>query len=141
MAELTIGILCFIFPGSVEGIISSYLTDNVIKKYREDADLQNLIDFIQQEFHCCGLSSRSFQDWSKNEYFNCTPPPQGENSEMRYVSHSMRLAANRFCLTHILALGFRNPSVERCGVPYSCCKNATDMSVRIFILFICYTDP
>ncbi len=52
-----------------------------------------------QQFKCCGLSTRSYEDWSKNEYFNCTGPEL-------------------------------NPSVERCGVPYSCCKNATDMSVR-----------
>jgi hypothetical protein len=49
LAELGIAILCFVFPHKIEGVVSSYLTDNVIKKYREDADLQNLIDFIQQE--------------------------------------------------------------------------------------------
>ncbi len=49
LLELTLAIVCFVFPQKVEGIISSYLTDNVIKKYREDADLQNLIDFVQQE--------------------------------------------------------------------------------------------
>lgn len=50
LLELTLAIVCFVFPQKVEEIISSsYLTDNVIKKYREDADLQNLIDFVQQE--------------------------------------------------------------------------------------------
>ncbi|CAL8140216.1 unnamed protein product [Orchesella dallaii] len=97
LLELLVAVLCFVFPNKMEGIIASYLTDNVIKKYREDPDLQNLIDFIQIEFRCCGLSTRSYEDWSKNEYFNCTGPEL-------------------------------NPSVERCGVPYSCCKNATDMS-------------
>ncbi|CAG7731742.1 unnamed protein product [Allacma fusca] len=97
LLELAVATLCFVYPNRVEGIISNYLTDNVIQKYREDPDLQNLIDFVQQEFHCCGLSSRSYEDWSKNEYFNCTSPEL-------------------------------NQSVERCGVPYSCCKNATDMS-------------
>ena len=32
-----------------------------------------------------------YSDWSKNEYFNCTSDPRD------------------------------NPSVERCGVPFSCC--------------------
>ncbi|CAH2096857.1 unnamed protein product [Euphydryas editha] len=44
-------------------------------------------------FHCCGLTSDGYMDWSKNEYFNCS-----------------------------------SPSVERCGVPFSCCINATDIS-------------
>ena len=58
--------------------------------------LQNLIDFVQQEFSCCGLSNSGFLDWGKNEYFNCT-----------------------------------SPSVEKCGVPYSCCINSTDISSRL----------
>lgn len=49
LLELLVAVLCFVFPNKMEGIIASYLTDNVIKKYREDADLQNLIDFIQIE--------------------------------------------------------------------------------------------
>jgi tetraspanin-33 len=49
LLELTVAILCFVFPTKVEGMISDSLTDNAIKKYREDPDLQNLIDFIQQE--------------------------------------------------------------------------------------------
>ena len=49
LLELGVAILCFVYPNRVEGLISNYLTDNVISKYREDADLQNLIDFIQQE--------------------------------------------------------------------------------------------
>lgn len=65
----------------------------IITLYRDDPDLQNFIDFVQQEFNCCGLSSGGFLDWSKNEYFNCS-----------------------------------SPSVERCGVPYSCCINSTDIS-------------
>lgn len=102
LLELGVAILCFVFPAKVEGFLAGRITDNFIKKYREDPDLQNFIDFIQQEFHCCGLSARSYEDWSKNEYFNCTGPEF-------------------------------NPSIERCGVPYSCCKNATDMSVSVLL--------
>lgn len=42
-------ILCFVFPTKVEGFLSGRITDNFIKKYREDPDLQNFIDFLQME--------------------------------------------------------------------------------------------
>ncbi|XP_039616715.1 tetraspanin-33b isoform X2 [Polypterus senegalus] len=41
-----------------------------IVHYRDDIDLQNLIDYIQKEFLCCGWNN--FTDWSQNLYFNCT---------------------------------------------------------------------
>ncbi|XP_041072189.1 tetraspanin-33 isoform X3 [Carcharodon carcharias] len=40
-----------------------------IIRYRDDLDLQNLIDYIQKKFKCCGVSN--YNDWSKNMYFNC----------------------------------------------------------------------
>uniref|UniRef100_A0A8C7XVQ9 Tetraspanin-33 n=1 Tax=Oryzias sinensis TaxID=183150 RepID=A0A8C7XVQ9_9TELE len=41
-----------------------------IVHYRDDLDLQNLMDYIQKEFKCCGWNS--YTDWSWNLYFNCT---------------------------------------------------------------------
>ena len=31
------------------GVIEKHLTNKLIERYREDADLQNIIDFTQQE--------------------------------------------------------------------------------------------
>lgn len=90
---MAIAILAFIFPHTLHTVLEESFTDRIITLYRDDPDLQNFIDFVQQEFNCCGLSSGGFLDWSKNEYFNCS-----------------------------------SPSVERCGVPYSCCINSTDIS-------------
>ncbi|XP_043946657.1 tetraspanin-33-like [Protopterus annectens] len=45
------------------------LMRKAITKYRDDLDLQNLIDFIQKKFECCGVGS--FRDWSENVYFSC----------------------------------------------------------------------
>ncbi|XP_045533552.1 tetraspanin-33-like isoform X1 [Pieris brassicae] len=88
------GAVCgFVFPRSLHGFIEQSFTERVVHSYREDPDLQNFIDFAQSDFHCCGLTSDGYMDWSKNEYFNCT-----------------------------------SPSVEKCGVPYSCCINPTDIS-------------
>ena len=45
------------------------------------------------------LFCTSNRDWSKNEYFNCTTNPED------------------------------NPSVERCGVPFSCCLTQSAQNV------------
>lgn len=96
LMEMGIAILGFVFPHSMQSLLEENFTDKIIHTYRDDPDLQNFIDFAQQEFKCCGLSSEGYMDWSKNEYFNCT-----------------------------------SPSVEHCGVPFSCCINATDLSSRL----------
>ncbi|KRX88366.1 Tetraspanin-33 [Trichinella pseudospiralis] len=48
------------------------LSVKLIQRYFDDPDLQDIIDFIQKKFKCCGLSDKGFHDWSKNMYFNCT---------------------------------------------------------------------
>lgn len=93
LMEMVIAIICFVFPQHMNEFVEYQFTDKIIHSYRDDPDLQNFIDFAQKEFKCCGLSNAGYQDWGKNEYFNCS-----------------------------------SPSVEKCGVPYSCCINATDIS-------------
>ncbi|XP_010192642.1 PREDICTED: tetraspanin-33, partial [Mesitornis unicolor] len=48
----------------------SEIINVAIVHYRDDLDLQNLIDFGQKEFGCCG--GISYKDWSQKIYFNCT---------------------------------------------------------------------
>lgn len=93
LVEMALAALGFIFPKKVTGFLDGTLSDELIQNYRDDLDFQNLIDLVQKEFECCGISSEGYRDWSKNEYFNCTLNPKD------------------------------NPSVERCGVPFSCCVN------------------
>ncbi|KAL1448053.1 hypothetical protein WDU94_002168 [Cyamophila willieti] len=93
LLEMLVAVIGFVFPHHMQATLEESFTDKIIHMYRDDADLQNLIDFAQKEFQCCGLSSEGYMDWSKNEYFNCS-----------------------------------SPSVEKCGVPFSCCINATDIS-------------
>lgn len=91
LMEMALAALGFIFPHKMSSFLEGTLSDELIKNYRDDIDFQNFIDLLQSEFNCCGISSKGFRDWSKNEYFNCTKNPKD------------------------------NPSVERCGVPFSCC--------------------
>ncbi|XP_059720239.1 tetraspanin-10 [Haemorhous mexicanus] len=41
-------------------------------RYREDPDLQFLVDEVQRSLQCCGLES--YRDWEINPYFNCSSP-------------------------------------------------------------------
>lgn len=93
LLEMAVAIVGFVFPHNMNSFLEDSFTDKIIHTYRDDPDLQNFIDFAQQEFKCCGLSNAGYMDWGKNEYFNCS-----------------------------------SPSVERGGVPYSCCINASDIS-------------
>lgn len=67
--------------------------ENVLRRaiiiYRDDPDMEDLINTLQSSLRCCGITSRGYLDWQHNAYFNCSQ---------------------------------WNPSRERCGVPYSCCR-------------------
>jgi len=92
LLEMALAALGFIFPYKVSGFLEGTLSEELIQNYRDDLDFQNLIDLVQKDFECCGISKDGgYKDWSKNPYFNCT-----KNKD-------------------------DNPSVERCGVPFSCC--------------------
>ncbi|XP_032262159.1 tetraspanin-17-like [Phoca vitulina] len=67
--ELATGILAFVFKDWVRDQLNFFINNNV-KAYRDDIDLQNLIDFAQEYWSCCG--ARGPNDWNLNIYFNCT---------------------------------------------------------------------
>lgn len=52
-----IAFLGFVFPHSMQTILQENFTDKIIHTYRDDPDLQNFIDFAQQEV------SYSIQIW------------------------------------------------------------------------------
>ncbi|XP_065225171.1 tetraspanin-33-like [Planococcus citri] len=103
LLEMAVAVVGFVFPHAMQSTLEESFTDKIIHSYRDDADLQNLIDFAQQEFQCCGLSSDGYTDWSKNEYFNCS-----------------------------------SPSAEKCGVPFSCCINATEITGNLINIMCGY---
>ncbi|CAH0395305.1 unnamed protein product [Bemisia tabaci] len=78
LLEMVIAIMGFVFPHTMQSTFEESFTDKIIQSYREDPDLQNLIDFVQMEFQCCGLSSDGYTDWSNNDYFNCSSPSVSE---------------------------------------------------------------
>ncbi|XP_065693152.1 tetraspanin-33 isoform X1 [Patagioenas fasciata] len=69
LLQLAAGVLGFVFSDKARGKVSEIINGAIVH-YRDDLDLQNLIDFGQKEFSCCG--GVSYKDWSQNMYFNCT---------------------------------------------------------------------
>lgn len=49
LLEMAIAIMGFVFPHTMQSVLEEQFTDKIIHTYREDVDLQNLIDFAQQE--------------------------------------------------------------------------------------------
>ena len=66
-----------------------------IINYRDDPDLQNLIDVVQQALNCCGVVEPN--DWDYNIYFNCS--------------------------SEVEVNGIVYKPAESCGVPFSCCES------------------
>ncbi|XP_070545167.1 tetraspanin-5-like isoform X2 [Ptychodera flava] len=73
LIKIALGLFLFItlqyhkdsFYRNVNGIINT-----AIKQYRDDINLQELVDGLQQELKCCG--GDGFNDWENNIYFNCS---------------------------------------------------------------------
>nr|XP_023423047.1 tetraspanin-33 [Cavia porcellus] len=82
LLQLAAGVLGFVFSDKARGKVSEII-NNAIVHYRDDLDLQNLIDFGQKKFSCCG--GISYKDWSQNMYFNCSDDnPSRERCSVPY---------------------------------------------------------
>nr|XP_040034349.1 tetraspanin-14-like isoform X3 [Gasterosteus aculeatus aculeatus]XP_040034440.1 tetraspanin-14-like isoform X3 [Gasterosteus aculeatus aculeatus] len=68
LLELTAAVLAVVFQSQVREWINDFFLANV-KGYRDDIDLQNLIDSLQRMNHCCGAQGPN--DWNQNVYFSC----------------------------------------------------------------------
>ncbi|CAN9508206.1 unnamed protein product [Ophioblennius macclurei] len=82
MLQLIAGILGFVFSDKARDKVTEIINDAIIH-YRNDLDLQNLIDYGQREFGCCG--GVSYTDWTQNMYFSCTEEnPSRERCSVPY---------------------------------------------------------
>ncbi|XP_056133830.1 tetraspanin-33 [Lampris incognitus] len=93
LLQIAAAVLGYLFTHTVMERTQKLMMKAIVR-YREDQDLENLIDFIQKKFQCCGV--QNFMDWSHNVYFECSDT---------------------------------NPSLEACGVPFSCCVHLQNQTV------------
>lgn len=75
--EVIAGLLAFAFWPEVQKSVDNQFK-KAIEKYRDDPDLQNAIDAVQEGFKCCG--STGLNDWDTNRYFVCGGPSPEECS-------------------------------------------------------------
>ena len=61
LAEMALAAVGFLIPHKVSYFLEESLSDELVKSYRDDLDFQNLIDLVQQEFQCCGITSQGFR--------------------------------------------------------------------------------
>ncbi|XP_028324216.1 tetraspanin-14 [Gouania willdenowi] len=71
--ELTAAVLAVVFQAQVRSWINELFLSN-IRAYRDDIDLQNLIDSLQRSNQCCGAQDP--MDWDLNMYFSCNETHQ-----------------------------------------------------------------
>ncbi|KAF7254578.1 Tetraspanin-33 [Varanus komodoensis] len=108
LLQLTAGVLGFVFSDKARSKVSE-VVNRAIVHYRDDLDLQNLIDFGQKEFSCCG--GISYKDWSQNMYFNCTAHnPSRERCSVPYScclrADEPSVVANTMCGQGMQALPY-----------------------------------
>ncbi|XP_067908494.1 tetraspanin-15 [Heterodontus francisci] len=72
--ELLGGIVALIFRNQTLDFINENIRKG-IKHYYDDLDFKNIMDFVQEEFKCCG--AEDFTDWSTNIYHSCEGPATG----------------------------------------------------------------
>ncbi|XP_021350737.1 tetraspanin-33-like isoform X2 [Mizuhopecten yessoensis] len=79
LVELALVVFVFVFyfsPETLESlnIVPEDALRDAIVKYRDDPDMQDLIDGIQEMMDCCGVSNTptGYRDWNENIYFNCS---------------------------------------------------------------------
>lgn len=69
LLEIAAAVYVYIDRDRVKENVENILKET-IPKYRDDSDLQSIMDWVQQTNKCCGVSGPD--DWDRNAYFNCS---------------------------------------------------------------------
>ncbi|XP_025096326.1 tetraspanin-14-like [Pomacea canaliculata] len=48
------------------------VTKYLIQNYEEDKNAKFIVNVLQRQLHCCGITSQGFTDWNLNAYYNCS---------------------------------------------------------------------
>ena len=65
IAEIALGLWLYFAHFSVGKFLQDFL-NNILSKYEDDKEIQELIDKVQRKYDCCG--SNSYKDWFNSEW-------------------------------------------------------------------------
>ncbi|XP_077540935.1 tetraspanin-33-like [Haemaphysalis longicornis] len=95
---------------AVRKVIKETLSESLVIHYRDTMDTQSIVDALQRQLHCCGMTAKSFRDWEKNIYFECS---------MKNPSHERCSVPHSCCKTNSSSGGI---------VSIKCGRNVLNMS-------------
>lgn len=119
--ELTAGVLAFVFKDWIKDQLNFFINNN-IRAYRDDIDLQNLIDFTQEYVSMCFLKSAvPNPPWCWLHLGSSTPVFSSVSAFTLKWECCGAFGADDWNLNIYFNCTDSNPSREKCGVPFSCC--------------------
>ncbi|KAJ7993280.1 hypothetical protein DPEC_G00270800 [Dallia pectoralis] len=71
--QIVLAVLGYLFNDQILDRTDVFMQKAIVR-YREDLDLENVIDFVQKKLQCCGI--HTYKDWSNNVYFRCSEENQ-----------------------------------------------------------------
>ncbi|XP_078731393.1 tetraspanin-15-like isoform X3 [Lampetra fluviatilis] len=71
LVELVVGFIILLGKEQTKAFFSDHVRGG-IRNYYDDLDFKNIMDFVQEEFQCCGADS--YTDWESNPYHLCSAP-------------------------------------------------------------------
>ncbi|KFD71605.1 hypothetical protein M514_05319, partial [Trichuris suis] len=68
------GFLTFIlfYSDSTSGVSLRTLLMVCVAKYHVNDNIKDVVDYIQSQLTCCGVTAQGYRDWSSNALYNCT---------------------------------------------------------------------
>lgn len=73
-------------PFMARNVLTTHVTKDFVVHYRDKADYQQVIDYLQKSLGCCGMSTDGYRDWQANAYFTCNK--SNPSAERCSVPHS-----------------------------------------------------
>ncbi|XP_075724072.1 tetraspanin-33-like [Rhipicephalus microplus] len=106
-------VLLIIMPFLATRDLQSVVSIELIERYRDNADFTRLVDYIQSQYKCCGVTEAAYLDWNSNIYFNCSktnpsaercsvPPSCCREPEKQSLESVLQ---RRFCGRNVLSMG------------------------------------
>ncbi|XP_061427301.1 tetraspanin-15-like [Lethenteron reissneri] len=71
LVESVVGLIIILGKEQTKQFFSDHVRGG-IRNYYDDLDFKNLMDYVQEEFQCCGADS--YTDWEYNPYHLCSAP-------------------------------------------------------------------